>query len=72
MQIQFNTFADFVSMGGFGIYVWSVYFLALGFLAIGFLYPILSLRKLHKSQNLYNSQKSANSQESNSKQDNSI
>lgn len=46
MQIQFENLADFLYMGGYYAYVWSIYALVLVFLATSFLYVIFSLIKL--------------------------
>lgn len=46
MQIQFESLADFLHMGGYYAYVWSIYALVLVFLATSFLYVIFRLIKL--------------------------
>lgn len=48
MQIQFETFSDFMNMGGYAIFVWSVYAIAVTFLAISFWYALWSLKKIKK------------------------
>ena len=44
-------FAEFISMSGYGGYVWSAYAFALGVLAINFYAALRRLRRWQKYQN---------------------
>ena len=46
--IQFSSFGEFLSMGGYAFNVWSVYFLFAVFLAVNLLGPVRSRKRLLK------------------------
>ncbi len=44
MQCVYTSWSDFISMGGFGGYVWTAY----GLIFIGFAWGIIASRRQHK------------------------
>jgi len=50
MQIQFNSFAEFIAMGNHGLYVWLAFGFATVVVAWNVLQPILQRRRLLKLQ----------------------
>ena len=46
--IQFSSFGEFLSMGGYGFNVWAVYFLFAVFLAVNLLGPLRNRKRLLK------------------------
>lgn len=48
MSFQFDSFAEFLDMGGHALYVWSAYALFLLFIAGNVLFPLLSKKKILK------------------------
>lgn len=46
--IQFSSFSEFLSMGGYGFNVWAVYFLFAVFLTVNLLGPLRSRKRLIK------------------------
>ena len=49
-SIQFSSFGDFVDMGGYAFYVWSVYALFLLFFFINLYFPILKRKQIIREQ----------------------
>lgn len=48
--MSFDSFADFIAMGGHGIYVWSSYALGLAVLLANVLSPIMARKRLITDQ----------------------
>lgn len=48
--MSFDSFADFIAMGGHGIYVWSSYALGLAVLLANVLSPIMARKRLIADQ----------------------
>jgi heme exporter protein D len=49
-RMNFNSFDEFLSMGGYGLYVWSAYGIALVVFAYNIIRPILMRRQVIKEQ----------------------
>ncbi len=49
-RIQFDSFGEFVAMGGDGLYVWAAYFFFLAVIAFNLWQPILARRRFMKQQ----------------------
>lgn len=45
-DFQFDSFQDFISMGGYAIYVWPVYLLFVLFFVVNIIPPLVSRRKI--------------------------
>lgn len=43
--MSFDSFADFLAMGGHGAYVWSAYAISLAVLGLNVLLPVLARRR---------------------------
>ncbi|WP_028302141.1 heme exporter protein CcmD [Oceanospirillum beijerinckii] len=48
--MHFDSFADFINMGGHGLYVWLAYGLTATLLVINFVLPVMHKRQLQKEQ----------------------
>jgi heme exporter protein D len=48
--MHFDSFADFINMGGHGLYVWLAYGLTTVLFVINFVLPVLHKRQLVKEQ----------------------
>lgn len=48
--MHFDSFADFINMGGHGLYVWLAYGLTTVLFVINFVFPVLHKRQLVKEQ----------------------
>ena len=48
--MHFETFADFINMGGHGLFVWSVYGLGIGILLFNIIRPSLLQRRFFQQQ----------------------
>ena len=48
MQFQFDSFADFLSMSGHGIYVWIAYGVSFAALAVLAIQPVVRRRQLQR------------------------
>lgn len=47
-DIQFESFSDFLNMGGYAFYVWTAYFLALVVLGANLLLPLRDRKRVLK------------------------
>ncbi|PCH62418.1 MAG: heme exporter protein CcmD [SAR86 cluster bacterium] len=47
--MQFASFAGFLSMGGYGLYVWSSYLAFAVFLIANLIFPLLERRRVRKN-----------------------
>lgn len=48
-EFQFDSFADFLSMGGYGLYVWLAYAAFVVFLLLNILPPLLARKGIVKA-----------------------
>lgn len=48
-EFQFDSFADFLNMGGYGLYVWLAYAAFVVFLVLNILPPLLARKGIVKS-----------------------
>lgn len=48
--MSFETFADFIAMGGHGLYVWLSYAIALAVIAVNIVNPLLHKRQIFTEQ----------------------
>ena len=46
MEFQFDSFIDFLQMGGYALYVWAVYGLFAVFVAFNVISPLLAKRRI--------------------------
>jgi len=65
--VSFDNFADFITMGGHGVFVWSCYGIVIAALLINVLQPIQATRKFRIAQQdamRHESQQSVRAEES--------
>lgn len=48
--VQFNSFSDFLAMGGYAFNVWSVYSIFLVFFAINLMLPLMRKKQIIREQ----------------------